>query len=142
MASAIAMMVMGAIVNATAFTGSMVLAKTLGGDSSHTDAEKERHDKALEAYQQAMGAYQKQRQMYQDWLSKNYTDKKEADEIFNTTDRGFLLYKKAHPDNDFKREEPQFNDYYKPTAKQKKYEMVYIGGSMLGAGWLVSKFLS
>ena len=77
--ASIAMMIAGAILNATAFTGSMVIAKQLEGKS--VDGERERHDKAMEAYQRAMGEYEKRRQAYQDWLNKQYTDQKQADEI-------------------------------------------------------------
>ena len=45
----IAMMFGGAILNATAFVGGSYLAKYLSGDK--TDAERIRHDKALEKYQ-------------------------------------------------------------------------------------------
>lgn len=141
MASAVIMMVAGALLNASAFTGSMVLAKSLSGDSKHTDQEKIRHDLALEKYQQAMGKYEKDRQAYQDWLTEQYTDKKIADDMLDETDQGFVLYKKAHPDNKFDMKEPQFGNYYKQSSKQKQYEMLYVGGGMLGAGYLAAKFL-
>jgi len=136
MASAVVMMIMGAVVNATAFTGSMYLGKYL--DKQHADKERVRHDKALEAYQKQMGEYQKQRQKYQDWLNEQYINKKQADENLDSTDQALVLYKKAHPN--FNLNKPQFKDYYKPSSKQKQYEIAYIGFSMLGTGYLVSKF--
>jgi 2-polyprenyl-6-methoxyphenol hydroxylase-like FAD-dependent oxidoreductase len=137
MASAVVMMVAGAVLNATAFTGSMYLAKSL--DKQHEDQERIRHDKALEAYQKQMGDYEKKRQAYQDWLTKEYTDKKQADENLNSTDQALSLYRKTHPDIDFNK--PQFSDFYKPSSKQKQYEMMYVGGGMLGVGYVASKFL-
>lgn len=140
MASAVVMMVAGAVLNATAFTGSMYLAKSL--DKQHEDEERIRHDKSLEAYQKQMGEYEKKRQAYQDWLTKEYTDKKIADENLDSTDQAFVLYKKAHPDINFNIDyKPQFKDYYKPSSKQKQYEMIYVGGGMLGIGFITSKFL-
>lgn len=140
MASAVVMMIAGAVLNATAFTGSMYLAKSL--DKKHEDQEKIRHDKALEAYQKQMGEYQKKRQAYQDWLNKEYLDKKQADENLDNTDQAFVLYKKAHPDINFDIDDkPQFGDYYKPSNKQKQYEMAYVGGGMLAVGYIASKFL-
>lgn len=139
MASIAVTMVLGAVLNATAFTGSMYLAKSL--DKNHGDDEKIRHDKALEAYQQAMGDFEKKRQAYQDWLTKEYTDKKLADENLDSTDQAFVLYKKAHPNLSFNNQEPQFSDYYKKSKKQKQYEMVYVGGGMLAGGYLASKFI-
>ena len=142
MASAVVMMVAGAVLNATAFTGSMVLAKHLEGKSSHVDEEKIRHDKALEAYQKQMGEYEKKRQAYQDWLTEQYTNKKIADNMLDNTDMGFKLYRRAHPDVNFNiNKQPKFSDFYKPSNKQKQYEMAYVGGGMLIAGYTASKFL-
>ena len=51
MASAVAMMVGGAVLNATTFVGGSYLAKYLSGNSEKVFLyEKERHDKALEKY--------------------------------------------------------------------------------------------
>jgi len=139
MASAVIMMVAGAVLNATAFTGSMYLAKTLSSDKKHTDEEKIRHDKALEKYQHDMGEFEKKRQQYQDWLTERYMNKKIAESDLNNTDYAFTLYNKAHPN--FNLEKPKFHDYYKPNKKQKQYEMLYVGGGMLGAGFLAARYL-
>lgn len=58
MASAVIMMVAVAVLNATAFTVSMYLAKSLEGKKA--DEEKKSHDKALEEYQKQIGEYEKQ----------------------------------------------------------------------------------
>ena len=139
MAAIAVTMIVGAVLNASAFTGSMYLAKALAGDKKHTDEEKIRHDKALELYQHDYAQWQHKRQQYQDWLMKEYTDKKIADETLNNTDMGFRLYSKTHPD--FNLKEPQIGDYYKPSRKQKQYQMIYVGGGMLTAGFLASKFM-
>jgi len=142
MASAVIMMVAGAVLNATAFTGSMYLAKSLGSDKKHVDAEKIRHDKAIERYQQDMGEWQKKRQLYQDWLTTQYVNKKLADDNLQDTDYSFTLYSKAHPKTDFNpSKQPEFSYFYKPNNKQKNYEMAYVGVGMLGAGYLVSRHL-
>ena len=58
MASAKAMMVGGAVLNATTFIGGLYLAKYLSGDSTQDILfEKERHDKALGKY----AAYEQKR---------------------------------------------------------------------------------
>jgi len=137
MASAVVMMVAGAVLNATAFTGSMYLAKTLSSDKKHTDEEKIRHDKALEKYQHDMGEFEKKRRQYQDWLTTRYMNKKLADGNLHDTDYAFALYSKAHPD--FK--EPQFSDYYKPSNKHKQYQMIYVGLGMVGTGFLAARYL-
>jgi len=143
MASAVIMMVAGAVLNATAFTGSMYLAKTLGSDKKHVDEEKIRHDKAIERYQQDMGEFEKKRQQYQDWLTTQYVNKKLADSNLSDTNYAFTLYSKAHPEkSNFNiNQKPELKDYYKPNNKQKQYEMAYVGGGMLTAGYLASKII-
>ena len=58
----IAIMLGGAVLNATAFIGGNYLAKVISGSSS-TDLqlERERHDKAMEKYQKDYTAYQEKR---------------------------------------------------------------------------------
>lgn len=125
----IAIMVAGAILNATAFVGGSYLARTF--DRKHMDQERIRHDKALEAYQKAMGEYEKKRQQYQDWLSARYANKKIAEEDLENTDYAFKLYSQTHPHLGRK---PVLRDYYEPNEKQKEYEMAYVGIGTLLAG--------
>ena len=140
MAAAVTMMFVGAIANASAFIGGSVLARTLG--SKHIDQEKIRHDKALESYQVAMGDFQKKREQYQDWLNNEYTKKKQADDNMGHTDIAFKLYSRAHPESHHAlSKKPDFGDFYKPSGNQKKYEMAYVGGSVVVAGALASRFL-
>ncbi|KXJ04885.1 hypothetical protein AC249_AIPGENE24380, partial [Exaiptasia diaphana] len=122
--ASIAIMIGRAILNATAFTGSMYIAKYF--DKQHADQERIRHDKAMEEYEKEMGQWRKRRQQYQDWLESEYLKKKQADENLNSTDQALSLYKKAHPD--FNLEEPEF--HYTPSASQKNYEMAYVAGGM------------
>lgn len=54
----------------------------------------------------------------------------------------FKLYSQAHPDVNFEiNKQSEFSDFYKPSNKQKQYEMAYVGGGMLLAGYTASKFL-
>jgi len=134
----IALMLGGAILNATAFISGSYLAKSLSGE----DTEKVRHDKALEQYQHDMGEWQKEQKLYQDWLNEQYFEKKQADENLQSTDQAFILYNKAHPSAAFKlQNKPNFKNYYSPSEKQKQYELLYVGGGMLGVGYLASKYL-
>ena len=55
--ASIAFMIGGAILNATTFVGGSYLAKYLSGGSS--EAERIRHDKALEEYQRDAEKYQR-----------------------------------------------------------------------------------
>jgi len=134
--ASIALMISGAILNATAFTRGSYLARYLSGD----DKERVRHDKALEKYQQDMGEWQKQQKLYQNWLDQQYLNKKQADENLQSTDQAFILYNKAHPSARLQ-DKPNFKNYYSPSEKQRQYELLYVGGGMLGTGYLVSKYL-
>ena len=58
MATAVAMMIGGAVVNALAFTGSNYLFSHLG-KSGDAEAERKRHDKALEQLEEAQAAWSK-----------------------------------------------------------------------------------
>ena len=125
------MMIGGAILNATAFTGGNILAKYLSGHN--VDTEKIRHDKALEKYQKDYAEYQEKRQKFLDWKMKKKDEKYQASKNISTTNQAFELYGQM--------QEPKFSDYYKPSDEQKTGEMVYVGAGMLALGYAVSKFV-
>ena len=83
--AAIAMMIGGAILNATAFVGGNYLAKSLSGHN--VDTEKIRHDKALEKYQRDYAEYQKKRQEMLDWKMKKKDEKYQASKNISTTNK-------------------------------------------------------
>ena len=60
MASAVAMMIGGAVVNALAFSGSNYLFSRMG-KSGDAEKERERHDKALEQLEEARDAWSKKK---------------------------------------------------------------------------------
>ena len=66
--ASIAIMIGGAILNATTFVGGSYLAKYLSGNN--TDAERKRHDLALEKYEKDYQTWQKSRQRVMDWYSQ------------------------------------------------------------------------
>jgi hypothetical protein len=130
--ASIAIMIGGAILNATAFIGGSSLAKVLGGQSeSERIAEQKRHDLALEKYQSDVAAWQKEQKQYRNWLDENYRNKMIADKNFEDTDYAFKLYSQTHP-NISLRSKPVFN--YTPSKKQKNSELIYlgVGGLVLG----------
>ena len=125
------MMIGGAILNATAFTGGNYLAKYLSGRNE--DTEKIRHDKAMEKYQRDYQEYQEKRQKMLDWKMKRKDEKYQASKNISATNQAFELYAQMN--------EPKFTDYYKPSNDQKTGEMVYVGAGMLGLGYAASKIL-
>ena len=70
--ASIAIMLGGAVLNASTFIGGSYLAKYLSG--TKTDQERRRHDKALEKYQRDYAKYQKIGKSYS--IGRNKTDMK------------------------------------------------------------------
>ena len=108
--ASIALMIGGAIINATTFVGGSYLAKYLSG-SSDSDEEKRRHDLAVEKYQKKYEEYEENRAKLNDWIMTNGRIKDEAKENFKNTDYALKLYNKIHQD-DLSLREPQFSDFY------------------------------
>ena len=68
------------------------------------------------------------------------TIKDEAKENFKNTDYALKLYNKIHQD-DLNLREPQFADFYQPSAQQKQGEIIYVGASALAIGFAASYFI-
>ena len=137
--ASIALMIGGAIINATTFVGGSYLAKYLSG-SSDSDEEKKRHDLAVEKYQKEYEEYEENRAKLNDWIMTNDRIKDEAKENFKNTDYALKLYNKIHED-DLSLREPQFSDFYQPSAQQKQGEIIYVGASALAIGFAASYFI-
>ena len=137
--ASIALMIGGAIISATTFVGGSYLAKYLSG-SSDSDEEKRRHDLAVEKYQKKYEEYEENRAKLNDWIMTNDRIKDEAKENFKNTDYALKLYNKIHQD-DLSLREPQFSDFYQPSAQQKQGEIIYVGASALAIGFAASYFL-
>ena len=135
MMATIALMIGGAVLNATAFVGGSYLAKYLSG--SQTDTERIRHDKAIEKYQKDYTAYEEKRQRLLDWYNQQEKAEHKASQNLTNTDEAFKLYSQTHPE--YSLQEPKLSDYYRPSDDQKMGEMAYVGGGMLALGYLASK---
>ena len=97
----IAIMIGGAILSATAFTGSRYLAKYISGDScSKITAEKYRHDLAQEKYTADWQSYQKKKDQFSNWLYNRKQEKNQAENKFVDTDEALQYYNETHPDED------------------------------------------
>ena len=136
--ASIAIMLGGAILNATTFIGGSYLAKYLTGDDSLV--EKKRHDKALEKYQKDYAKYQENRQKLLDWQEQNRHEDAIASQSFENTDEALKLYNEFHPDENLQINEPVFS-HYRPSKEQRIGEMVYASGGMLVLGYIASKWL-
>ena len=136
--ASIALMIGGAIINAT-FVGGSYLAKYLSG-SSDSDEEKKRHDLAVEKYQKEYEKYEENRAKLNDWIMTNDRIKDEAKKNLENTDYALKLYNKIHQD-DLSLREPQFSDFYRPSAQQKQGEIIYVGALAVAIGFAASYFL-
>ena len=149
MATAIAMMVGGAIVNAVAFTGGNFLFSRLGRDNT-AQIEKERHDKAIEQLQAAQAAWSKKRTQRLDWINAEMQRERHAVETFQDVDYAMQEYAKIFPQGKSHKAfgtklevepMPQLSDFYTPSDDQQEYETAFIIAGTAGLGLLVYKFL-
>ena len=137
--ASIAIMIGGAILNATTFVGGSYLAKYMSGDD--LGAERKRHDLALEKYDRDYQTWQKSRQRVMDWYSTRRDEQDIAARDLSNTDEALKLYNKVHSQEIVVGNEPNFGNYYKPSSSQKTGEIVYVSAGMLGVVYLASKFL-
>ena len=142
MASAVAMMIGGAILNAAAFTGGNYLERYLSGDNDQAALdEKIRHDKALQQYRAAYEKWQKDRTELFDWVAEQDREKDKAIDDFQTTDQALALYNQTNRVKVALPKEPEFSDLYKPSEQQKNSELLFIGAGMLAIGFAVFRSL-
>ena len=141
--ASIAIMIGGAILNATTFVGGSYLTKYMSG--SNSDAERKRHDLALEKYEKDYQVWQKSRQRVMDWYSQRRDKENIAAHDLTNTDEALKLYNRVHEAVDQPQislgKEPSWGNYYKPSSSQKTGEIVYVAGGMLGVVYLASKFI-
>ena len=133
MASAVAMMVGGAVVNALAFSGSNYLFSKMGKDGD-AEAERERHDKAEEQLQKAQTEWNEKRTQRLDFLNERLKKEHHAEQTFNSVDQAMKEYYYV-TGGDTKLSplppEPVLSDFYTPSEDQKNREIVFI---ILGMG--------
>ena len=99
-----AVMLGGAILNATYFIGGSYLAKYLSGDDS--SAEKKRYGKVLEKHQKDYSKYQKNREKLLDWQEQNRRNNDIASQNFEDTDEALKLCNRIHPNENLNLTEP------------------------------------
>jgi len=140
--ASIAIMVGGAVLNATGFIGGNYLARALGGGDKAALEEKKCHDKALEDYQAAHAKYTQDQTQLLDWIATNAQTKEQAKQNFTNTDYVFKLYNQAHPDeHKAPPKEPKFSDLYQPSEQQKNGELMFVGTGTLALGYAAFRFL-
>ena len=140
MASAVAMMIGGAVTNALAFTGGNYLFSHMG---SNADEERKRHDKAMEQLEAAQAKWSKERTQRLDFINEQLQKEHHAEQEFSDVDTAMKQYYyitgKELPELG---PEPTLSDFYTPSEDQKKREISFIIGGMALTGfvaWTLNK---
>ena len=128
MAAAVGITVLGAILNATAFTGGSILGQRLSGQGAELVKERERHDKALEKFNRDTEFYREYRQKVYDWEKMKKDKSYSAAADLSATDEDLKRYEEV---------EPLLSSYYEPSEVQKKWELIYVAGGLVSGGILL-----
>ena len=139
MASAVAMMVGGAITNAFAFSGSSYLFSHIG---SNSDEERKRHNKAMEQLQAATTAWNEKRTERLDFINQQMKKEHHAMDEFDDADTAmknyFYITGNQLPDLPPK---PTLSDFYTPSEDQKNREIAFVVGGMALTGFIAWKLM-
>ena len=127
------MLIGGALANALAFTGSSYLFHRLS--SENIDAERKRHNLAIEKLQKAQIEWAHKRQERIDFINKQLKLERKAETKFTELNNTMREYHEV-----FGYElpplprEPVLHDFYTPTDEQHYRELGFIALSMIGTG--------
>ena len=124
MASAIAMMVGGALVNALAFSGSNFVFSMLRDPGA--DEERKRHDKALERLQAAQVDWSRKRTERLDWINEEMCRQGHAVEAFRDVDEAMREYNHVFGQNMALEPEPKLSEFYMPSPEQRDREIAFV----------------
>ena len=128
------MMGIGAVVNALAFSGSNFLFSNVGNDKEKIEAERVRHDRAIEDLNKAHEEWSKNRSKYLDLINEHLRKESAATQTFRNVDVAMREYYIATreqfdlPENLKTENEPKLSDYYEPSEAQKDRELIWIVG--------------
>ena len=126
-------------VNALAFSGTNYLFSKF---SDHGEAERKRHDIALEDVQRDRDKWNQERLKRLDFINKRLRDKKEAIDYIGNLDsamlenyRVFGVKLKPLPP------EPQLSDYYNASDQQKSGELLFAIAGTAITSYIIMKYL-
>jgi hypothetical protein len=134
------MMVGGAVINALAFSGSNFMFSQLGhGDA---DAERKRHDLAVEQLNAAQAAWSKKRTERLDFLNEELRRQGHALQTFRDVDEAAAEYHRVTGGQlDSLGSEPTLSDFYVPDEAQKNREIAFIVVGLAVTGVVAYKLL-
>ena len=128
--ASVAMLIGGALANALAFTVSSYLFHRLSADN--IDADRKRHDAAIEALQKAQIEWTHKRQQRIDFINNQLRLERKAETKFTELNDAMREYHKVfgHELSPL----PVLSDFYTPTDEQNYRELGFIALSMIGIG--------
>ena len=131
------MLIGGALANALAFTGSSYLFHRLSADN--IDAERKRHDAAIEALQKAQTEWTHKRQQRIDFINNQHRLERKAETKFTKLNDAMREYHEVFGHElssalPLLPQEPVLSDFYTPTDEQHYRELGFIALSMIGIG--------
>ena len=129
MATAIAMMVGGAIVNGLAFTGSSYLFHAL--DKPNADKERKRHDLAIEQLNRETELWNEERKRKLDFINQELMKRNIAARDLHHMDEAMNLYNVFSKETVTVPPKPMLSQFYQPSEEMRKYEYLWI---ILGTG--------
>ena len=137
--ASVAMLIGGALANALAFTRSSYLFHRLSKDS--IDAERKRHDAAMEKLQKAQIEQAHKRQQKIDFINKQLRLERKAETKFTELNNAMREYHEVfgHELPPLPRE-PVLSDFYTLTDEQHNRELGFIALSMTGIGGVLYYF--
>ena len=126
-------------VKALAFSGTNYIFSTF---SDHGEAERKRHDIALEDLQRDRDKWNQESLKRLDFINKRLRDKKEARDYIGNLDSAILEYyrvfgvklKPLPP-------EPQLSDYYNASDQQKSGELLFVKACTAISSYIIMKYL-
>ena len=127
------MLIGGALVNAPAFTGSGYLFHRLSADN--IDAERKRHDSAVEKLQKAQIEWAHKRQQRINFINNQLRLECTAETKFTELNDAMREYHEVFGHKfPLLPREPVLSDFYTPTDEQHYRELGFIALSMIGIG--------
>ena len=138
MASAVAMMVGGALTNALAFSGSNFLFSQLSGS-----AERKRHNLAMEKLQHERDSWNEQRLKHIDFINEKLKAQGHAEKTFKNVDEAMQAYYVLTGEQLYMPPEPQLSDFLHEDDKVsiQNTELTIVGVGLLITGYLTYRLI-
>ena len=128
-----------AAINAVAFSKKNYIFSQFSG---HGEAERKRHDLAIEELQKDREKWNQERLKRLDFINKRLRDKKEARDYIGNLDSAMLEYYRVFgvklkplPS------EPQLSDYYNASDQQKSGELLFVIVGTAISFYIIMKYL-